>query len=926
MKSVASVKAEEEIGRILALLEDQPRCRKLLQTTGDEAQKWLNLLQAISESPGTPTNSRSLIFKLMLQLSKRSGLCPQCLAIGNVKKLGDHPVDWGGFGDVWKGKIGEQVVCLKVVKVYLATDTQQLVKEYMREAIVWQQLRHPNLLPFLGMYYLGEAREQLCLVSPWMDRGNLIRFLKETPRHLVKRHSLARDVAAGLSHLHSMKIAHGDLKGLNVLVMPDERACIGDFGLARIADSHAPGLSSSMSGSFKGTIRWLAPELLRSDPPNVVSTKSDIYAFGCVCYEIFASRVPFYELNDGAVIVAVLLDKKHPSRSVAPGLPEIQDSMWEMMLSCWNTDPKSRPTAADLLSRLGDVGQGNEAVRDWTDSIDQSEIRNHVKYPTIDVESIIQMWRSLGNEDEAQPEPDRPNPSSPTSISFQQECEQLKSRLLRLHDFDCYYSFSSPKDAPSQLLDLFSQGTPLCHIFDLLPNHIAHKIRYIPPEYLAEPYVAKTGLELFIRHLHDIVEHIPGVELFTVDDLWSRSSSVDGLKKVTKTVKAILDFVEEDGTRNIAQELVCTDQNFVEDMERFQQYAAAVLKANILKDDDPLHLLLSYVDKLLRFQQRFLQLLEANAQRSRDEQRWGEAFLQCEYDFLVYASYSKYYQAAMEILRVSEDKLSAFNHLYNVRTEVPAFITRPISRVCKYPLILNHLLKYSTSHPYFDELKAGAEAAKRNADRIREFIRGSENAVITHNLKTRVEDWKGIPVDKLGKLLLEDVFTVTRKDSEREYHVFLYEGILLCCGEVSSSVDKSKRNRIPVDLRSKKGKLALKGRIYLRNITELTPLTSFTRYPGSRTHYPLAIWWKAEDDNGLDYLVLHCRRESRAREWETALGAAITAVHLQATPALDDNSKDHEEIVKVKVHLPNEGHSSSTASGFFPQGISRWDL
>ncbi|KAF9257434.1 kinase-like protein [Marasmius fiardii PR-910] len=288
----------------------------------------------------------------MLRLSKRSGLCPQCLMVKNVKRLGDFPVSGGGFGDVWKGKIGEQVVCLKVVKVYLVSDVQQLLQEYMQEAIVWQQLKHPNLLPFMGMFYLDKGQEQLCLVSPWMERGNLVKYLKVMPREQVDHYSLVYDVASGLTYLHDKKIVHGDLKGFNILITPDERACIGDFGLSHVADTHALRLTTSTVTPSKGTTRWLSPELLKSEPPCTSSTFSDIYAFACVCYEIFTGNVPFYELVDGAVIVAVLLDKKHPSR---PNLTMLNDTMWNTMVNCWQNNPQVRPSAFEVLECVAGI-------------------------------------------------------------------------------------------------------------------------------------------------------------------------------------------------------------------------------------------------------------------------------------------------------------------------------------------------------------------------------------------------------------------------------------------------------------------------------------------------------------------------------------------------------------------------------------------
>ncbi|KAK1215509.1 Rho guanine nucleotide exchange factor [Marasmius sp. AFHP31] len=388
MGSAKAKRADEELHQIKAFLEDVEKCRKVVEKEGDEAQRWLDSLQTLmgSDYEKLPRQSKSTMFKVMLRLSKKSGLFPRCLRINNVERLGSHPVAGGGFGDVWKGKIAGKTVCLKVVKMYLASDVEQLLREYMQEAIVWQQLRHPNLLPFVGMYYFGEGQGQLCLVSPWMEQGNLVTFLKNAPPEHVDRMLLAYDVASGLAHLHDMKIVHGDMKGVNVLITPEGRAAIGDFGLSHVADSHALKLSTSFTSRAKGTTRWLAPELLRSTPPSISTVQSDMYAYGC----IFVGRAPFYELGEGAVIVAVLLDQKHPSR---PEDLEVDDEIWGLMTSCWNSDPTLRPTAADALARIQRLwstqgGSGDiQDAPDWK-AFDVDAIRSNVEYPRLDLEIL----------------------------------------------------------------------------------------------------------------------------------------------------------------------------------------------------------------------------------------------------------------------------------------------------------------------------------------------------------------------------------------------------------------------------------------------------------------------------------------------------------------------------------------------------------
>ncbi|KAJ8088466.1 hypothetical protein PM082_022539 [Marasmius tenuissimus] len=270
----------------------------------------------------------------------------------------------------------------------------------MREAIVWEQLHHPNLLPFMGMYYLDEAREQLCLVSPWMDRGNLVRYLKNTLSERVDHQVLVYDVASGFAYLHSLNIIHGDLKGVNVLMTPDERACITDFGLSRVADTHSLYLSSSSPMGQGGTTRWSAPELLQSNPPSSVTMKSDMYAYACVCCEIFTSgNVPFHGLAEPAVMFAVVINKKHPERP--SGVRELTDDMWGIMIKCWNHDAQERPEAEDVRSDVRASCSQRTRRRVQDDSAPEwggllvAEAWKHVEYPSVDVSAVVRFLKKL---------------------------------------------------------------------------------------------------------------------------------------------------------------------------------------------------------------------------------------------------------------------------------------------------------------------------------------------------------------------------------------------------------------------------------------------------------------------------------------------------------------------------------------------------
>ncbi|KAJ7485327.1 kinase-like domain-containing protein [Mycena latifolia] len=265
--------------QLVCLLRDEQTYRRFLACHGNLAQQLLDLIQDILDSTCQST-SRPLLSKALIRLSRTSGLHPTCFALSGLEKVGQQ-VAAGGFGDICKGLVGHQSVAVKMMRLFRDADMQAALKDFGREALIWRQLSHPNLLPFFGLYYLDN---RLCLVSPWMENGGIVEFLRSAPAD-TDRPSLILDVAMGLEYLHSEHIIHADLKGSNILVTPSRRACIADFGLSSIADSMpAICFTHSTASTQRGTMRWQAPELLRGE--SVSNVSSDVYAFACVCYEV----------------------------------------------------------------------------------------------------------------------------------------------------------------------------------------------------------------------------------------------------------------------------------------------------------------------------------------------------------------------------------------------------------------------------------------------------------------------------------------------------------------------------------------------------------------------------------------------------------------------------------------------------------------
>lgn len=249
---------------------------------------------------------------------------------------------------------------------------------------------------------------------------------------------------------------------------------------------------------------------------------------------------------------------------------------------------------------------------------------------------------------------------------------------------------------------------------------------------------------------------------------------------------------------------------------------------------------------------------------------------------------------------------------------MPAFLIKPVQRICKYPLLLESLVKVlngKDEYPHLEELKQGVAAAKRITDMINEAQRRAENVATVKNLEGRVEDWKGHHISNFGTLLLDDIFTVTKSDMDREYHVFLFEKIILCCKEYvpqgpnSKKVNKSnsilKKQGAPAPLnipagpngKKKNTPLLLKGRIFLNNVTSAVPKVNAGQYS-------LAVYWKGDDD--LEYFTLRCRNEEQLRLWENQLNRLIQEVAARRT---SESRNTHMRFTQVANSTSPAPHS-----------------
>ncbi|KAI9152626.1 hypothetical protein H9P43_009422 [Blastocladiella emersonii ATCC 22665] len=216
------------------------------------------------------------------------------------------PIGRGGFGLVVRAtwlKSSTPVALKRLLPLigHAATD-QAALDLVAREALVWSELRHPHVLPLLGVSLSANTP---FLVMPLMANGDLTKYAAGRPLEHVR---LLMETAQGMAYLHSKDILHGDLKANNVLVDASGHAQVCDFGQARVL-SAATRASTFGDGSI-GNVRWMAPERFKRKA--VYKLEPDVFSFAMVAYEVVAGLLPFHEETDSIVIMSWIKDGERP--------------------------------------------------------------------------------------------------------------------------------------------------------------------------------------------------------------------------------------------------------------------------------------------------------------------------------------------------------------------------------------------------------------------------------------------------------------------------------------------------------------------------------------------------------------------------------------------------------------------------------------
>ncbi|XP_022108067.1 mitogen-activated protein kinase kinase kinase 20-like isoform X2 [Acanthaster planci] len=241
------------------------------------------------------------------------------------------------------------------------------------EVLILAKLKHANVIEFFGVVKPASAIDSYMIVTEYAEQGSLYDVIRQHrdnwPEYRQNRWMRwAQDGAKALEYIHQKGYQHGDVKSPNYLVTHDDTLKICDFGISRKWDFTISTVTN------RGSYPWMAPEVFgnvaddsKSErKPCKVTTKSDVFSYGVVIWEMISGKAPYPDKVGFHIYKAVV--ERNERLQIPCDFPEHQQ-ISDLLSKCWQANYKERPSMQKILRDLADIENGQRKTVGTSDNV-----------------------------------------------------------------------------------------------------------------------------------------------------------------------------------------------------------------------------------------------------------------------------------------------------------------------------------------------------------------------------------------------------------------------------------------------------------------------------------------------------------------------------------------------------------------------------
>ena len=243
----------------------------------------------------------------------------------------------GSYGIVYKVKNKDTNEIYVIKQIPLKGLSSKEISEMRQESKILSSINSDFVVKYYDSF---EENNNINIVMEYCDEGDLNDFItkKKEENKLIEEDLIWKiflKITIGLGHIHKMKILHRDLKTMNIFLKSGFQVKIGDLGVAKIL------LKNSFANTLIGTPYYLSPEICKEEPYN---NKSDVWALGCILYELCTFKHPFEANNQGALILKIM--NGSPENLNNYYSKDLKDLIYLLL----EKDSRKRPSCKDILN------------------------------------------------------------------------------------------------------------------------------------------------------------------------------------------------------------------------------------------------------------------------------------------------------------------------------------------------------------------------------------------------------------------------------------------------------------------------------------------------------------------------------------------------------------------------------------------------